>query len=156
MITNTQGEILAPSIEKLFKKIPLTPQDIFVDLGSGRGQITRQVFLQTEVKEAWGIECLEALHLEAIKEVPLREGRKLNFILADFLNYPLMGATVALINSVCFSQKILNPLGEIINQTETIKTVCTTRPIMTLTRLRFIKTIRVECSWDSALCYIYQ
>ncbi len=156
MITNTQGEILAPSIEKLFKKVPLSAQDIFVDLGSGRGQITKQVFLQTEVKEAWGIECLELLHLEAIKELPVSEGRRLNFILGDFLNYSLMGATVALINSACFGPKLLNPLGERLNQTTSIKTVCTLRPILTLTRLQFIKTIRVECSWDSALCYIYQ
>lgn len=162
--SETQGEILYPSIEKLFSIIPLTKNDIFFDLGSGLGKIVAQVFLQSEVKEAIGIEIVPELHHKAQfvaqlieKELPAfyQNNRKLMFLEGDFLQLSFSRATVVLINATCFSQKMLTQLGKIIENTPTIHSVLTLRPLHTLTRLSFQKAIRIECSWDSALCYLY-
>ena len=162
--TETQGEILYPSITKLLSVITLTADDVFIDLGSGTGKITAQVFLMSPVKEAWGIEIVPELHQYAVRasERIQREflgffmhGRKLNLLQGSFFDIPFRTATVALINATCFSQMILHRLSKIINETPSIHTVFSLRPLTALTRLVFKKTIRIECSWDSALCYVY-
>lgn len=164
-ITESYGEILSPSAAKLFNYLQLTENDVFIDLGSGVGKMTAQVFLQTKVRKAVGIELLPQLHAPASAvakqiqtELPelFAYGRQLEFILGDFLQTSFVDATVLLLCSVCFTQPLLNQLGEIINALPKVHTVLSLRPLNNLTRLRFIKAIRVECSWDTALCYVYQ
>lgn len=163
-IGETYGEILYPSMDKILSTLPLTEHDVFFDLGSGLGKIVVQVFLRSLVKETYGIEYLPELHQQAVlvsqklqQDLPhfYEQGRKLNLILGDFLEIPLTEATVVLVSSPCFSPKTLYTLGNIINHTPSIHTVLTLRPIANLIRLRFKKAIRIECSWDTALCYIY-
>jgi hypothetical protein len=84
------------------------------------------------------------------------EDRKLTFLLGNFLETPLSKATIALVNSTCFTPQLLSDLGEIIERSPNIHTVLSLRPIHTLRRLVFKKTIRVECSWDTTLCYLYK
>jgi len=164
-ISETYGEILYAGMNKLLSKIKFTDQDIFIDIGSGLGKIVAQVFLHSNVKEAHGIEISPDLHslataiAERIQtELPhFYEGnRKLNFILGNFLETPMLPATIAFINAICLPPTLLHALGDIINNTTSIHTVLTTRPIPTLQRLSFKKTIHIQCSWDSALCYVYQ
>ncbi len=163
--TETHGEILFPSMTKLLSIMALTNQDVFVDLGSGIGKITAQVFLQSNVKEAMGIEIVPHLHQQALhaatqlRAQPLHaidfSKRKLTFLGGDFLELPLTMTTVVFINAICFSQTMLLSLGDIINRTTSIRQVITLRPIINLERLPFKKAIHIECSWDSALCYVY-
>lgn len=163
-ISETYGEILYESLATLMDAIVISEQDIFIDLGSGLGKVAIQFFLNSGVKESYGIEIVPELHersaIAAQKvKVDLPDffigERKLMFIANNFLNISLNNATIALIASPCFSQTILNSLGEILNNTPSIHTVLSLRPISTLKRLIFVNTIRVECSWDTALCYIY-
>lgn len=163
-ISETSGEILYEGINKLLSHIPLNHNDIFFDLGSGIGKIVLQVFLNSVVKEACGIEIVSTSHQQALRaadrvlqELPefYAGNRKLSFLYGSFLETPLIGATVVLINAICFSQDIVQALGNIINQSPSIHTVLTLRPINTLQHHRFKKTIRIECSWDTALCYVY-
>ena len=163
-VFETYGEILYPSIDKLMSSIQLTEHDVFVDLGSGKGQIVIHFFLKSLVKAAYGIEIVPKLHQDAVtaaqilqQELPpfFDNGRQLTFMSGTFLEIPFKTATVALINSTCFTQSLLNQLGTIIENTPSIHTVLSLRPINTLQRLGFKKIIRIECSWDSALCYLY-
>ena len=163
--SQTQGEILYPSITKLLSHLQLTTEDSFVDLGSGCGKIVSQVFLTSLVKTAGGIEIIPELHQIALKiadkiklDFPdsFARDRQLNFFLGNFLEIPFTTATVVLINAVCFSPGLLQTIGEVFNNTPSIHTVLSLRPIHSLTRLVFQKTIHIQCSWDSALCYIYQ
>ncbi len=157
------GEILPQGLNKLLKHIHLTKQDIFFDLGSGVGRVSAQVFLQTNVQESHGIEYLSELHQQAYTaaqriqtELPVfyESNRKLNFILGDFLRVPFTQATVVLINATCFPPTLLRALAQRINQMPQLHTVICLRPLPQLT-LAFTKAIRIECSWDSALCYLY-
>jgi 16S rRNA A1518/A1519 N6-dimethyltransferase RsmA/KsgA/DIM1 with predicted DNA glycosylase/AP lyase activity len=155
-ITETYGELLPESVNKLLRVISINENDVFLDLGSGLGKVVKQIFFQTRVKEAHGIEINADLHAEATQHSLQNSNRTLRFTQGDFLTQPLTDATVVLIASPCFSPSILHALGKRINDTSTIHTVLSLRPIATLTRLQFKKIIRVECSWDTALCYVYK
>jgi hypothetical protein len=164
-ISETYGEILYKSMDVLLSEIPLSAQDVFFDLGSGLGKVVIQVFLNSAVKESCGIEIIPELyqksHLAAQKvqhELPdfYLGGRKLTFLLGSFLDISLATASVVLIGSPCFSQDILYPLGKIIDSMPSIHSVLTLRPIGTLKHFSFKKVIRIECSWDTALCYVYK
>jgi hypothetical protein len=163
-ISETYGEILYCGVEKLISEAKLTEEDVFLDLGSGSGKVVIQVFLKTMVKEAIGIELLPELFQQSLfvskrlkQELPdfYTGNRELAFLHGSFLDISLNGATVVVINSICYSQYFLSRLGEIIDKTPSIHTFMTLRPITTMRRLSFKKTIRVECSWDTTLCYIY-
>lgn len=163
-IGETYGEVLYPSIDKLLAELTLTQRDIFVDFGSGLGKMVTQVFLKSPVKEAYGVEILPKLHQQAISvaqtlenDLPIfyNDGRKLTFLLGSFLEIPLPTATVVMIVATCFPQSLLNALGKIIEGMPSIHTVLSLRPMSTLRRLNFKKTIRIECSWDTTLCYMY-
>lgn len=163
-ISETYGEILFPSIYLLLSTLTLSDQDVFFDLGSGLGKAVLQIFLQSEVKEAYGIEIIPELHQQALiaaqrvqQDLPnfYMDERKLTFLLGSFLEIPLINASVVLIGSPCFSPDMLCQLGEIINNTASIHSVLSLRPLPSLTRLSFKKVVRVQCSWDTALCYIY-
>ena len=164
-IAETYGEILYPSIDKLLSAISLTEQDIFLDLGSGIGKVVIQVFLTSCVKAAVGIEILSDQHQRAYHvaqrvrdELPefYNGGRQLAFLQGDFFQLSLQNATVVFMNSICFDQTMLRKLGRMLNDLHHIHTILTTRPLPYLERFRFRKVVHVECSWDSALCYIYQ
>lgn len=163
-LAEQQGEILYPSVNKLLSMAELSGQDVFADLGSGIGKLVTQAFLLSPVKEALGIEIVSELHQQAAltaqclqEELPdfFVDDRKLTFLHGSFLELSIARATVVLICSTCFDQPLLQALGEIINATPGIRMVFSLRPISTLQRLVFKKTVRVECSWDSALCYVY-
>ena len=74
------GEVLPEGIQNLLDYIdddmPLSKEDVFVDLGSGTGKIVLQVALATDFKKVIGIELSETRHGHAIKAV--EEARKLS------------------------------------------------------------------------------
>ena len=142
----------------------LTETDRFLDLGSGRGEVVSQVFLQSQSKEARGIEILPHLHQSAVAMVDLirqqyplffDQGRILKYELGDFLQIPLGEPTVIFVNALCFGQKLLYTLGNIFNAIPTLRMVLAVRPLPSFTRLPFQEAFRLECSWDSARCCIY-
>lgn len=161
----TQGEILCAGINKILSHVAISQDDIFVDLGSGTGRIVLQVFLQSQVKEALGIEFIPELHQQAtlaanhvLNDLPelCQGGRRLDFISGSFFEVPFEHATIALISATCFDQRLLFNLGKLINKHPNIHTVISLRPLLTLERLVFKKAFRVQCSWDVAQCYIYR
>lgn len=164
VLAETYGEILYPSINKLIAASSFTEHDVFVDYGSGLGKIVTQVYLKTPVKQAIGIELLPELHafaeqtkIKMMRELPgfFPPQRTLSFVQGDFLQQ-FFPATIALICSPCFTQEVLNAIGRILDNTQSLHTIFTLRPIETLKRLPFKRTLRIEGSWDSTLCYLYQ
>lgn len=157
----TYGEILYPSVNKLLSVLNLTSEDIFLDLGSGLGKVVMQVFLKSDAAQALGIEYELHLHIQAqsaattlLSRLPLTQ-RRLHFLHADFLSCAYQSATVVLAGSPCFSPDMLFLLAQRLEQTPTLHTVLSLRPLPMLKRFRYITTMRIECSWDSSLCYLY-
>jgi len=158
------GEILYPGVDKILAVIQPSESDVFVDYGSGLGKMVLQVFLKSLVKAAYGIEIVPELYQHACnatqrlqQDLPgfYQQGRTLSFLSGDFLQVRIATATIAMVTSTCFSQSLLNQLGTIFEQTPSIHTVLSLRPFKTLERLAFRRTIRIESSWDTVLCYVY-
>lgn len=164
-ISHTYGELLPPSVSRLLSMISLDKSDHFVDLGSGLGKLALQFFSQSCVLQVTGIELLSALHdiaqgalSKLIVDRPelFAQGRRMQFLQGSFFDIPFDTATVVLIGSPCFGPTMLYRLGQLIEQTTSIHTLISLRPIPQLQRLVFKKAVRLEGSWDTTLCYLYQ
>ncbi len=161
-IAETYGEILFLSFAKLIQKIHWDPQDIFIDFGSGLGKLCLHIFLTQTIKKVVGVEINPHLYQQSMTALDkvkndfpdLFAHQSMEFHHQDFLTFNFQEATIALIASPCYTQSVLNQLGELINQSN-LKTVLTLKPIATLERLKFKKIHPLECSWDAALCYHY-
>jgi SAM-dependent methyltransferase len=160
----TYGELLFPSLALLLNSLPLTEHDTFLDMGSGLGKLAIMAFYLGPMPRVRGIEASLALYEQSIKPLAqlkidcpeLFAGlRRLKFEYGNFLEADLSDITVAYCCSTCFSQSLLCEIGHKVNKTPSIRYLLSLRPVPTLTRLKFKKVVELECSWDSALCYVY-
>ncbi len=163
-ICHTFGELLTPSLMKLLKLLPLSPEDVFLDLGSGMGKLALTVYLRTCLKTVIGVEGSSAYYEQGIhtlqnlrQHIPnLFSKGKLELIQGNLFDFDFNQATMIYTCSTCFTQELLWLIGEKINQATNVAHVLSLKPIANLDRLSLTKVIPVECSWDSALCYYYR
>lgn len=164
-LAETSGTILYESVETLLRTMQLNAQDVFTDYGSGNGSVVAQMFLNSQVKEAVGIEIVNVCHQQASaiatriqQDLPpfYHDQRKLTFIQADFLKMSVDATTVAFVSALCFPPHLLHAIGHVLNRLPHLRMVLSLRPIPTLQRLRFTHTIHLQGSWDSVLCYCYK
>ncbi|KAF2276318.1 S-adenosyl-L-methionine-dependent methyltransferase [Westerdykella ornata] len=114
----TYGELLPPFIHTIFAKTHLSSTSIFVDLGSGVGNVVLQSALQTGA-ESWGIEILERparFALDQAAELRARAKRwnlalgEMHLLHGSFLESPeidkvLQRADVVLVNNKVFDNE---------------------------------------------------
>lgn len=119
----TYGELLAPFVHTIFQQTNLDSQSVFVDLGSGVGNVVLQSALQTGA-ESHGIEIMDAAAGYANDQATeLRARAKLwnislgplTLLHGDFLESPqiddaLRRADVVLVNNKVFPSKLNNQL----------------------------------------------
>ena len=62
------GEATWSGVNQMIKHFrPLTKDDVFLDIGSGRGKMVLHMALQTPVKKCIGVELVKSRHEDAIK-----------------------------------------------------------------------------------------
>jgi H3 lysine-79-specific histone-lysine N-methyltransferase len=119
----TYGELLTPFVHKIFAQTGLNSSHVFVDLGSGVGNVVLQAALQTGA-ESWGIEKMELAASLGSKQAAELEARArlwnislgaIHLISGDFLESPaidavLRRADVVLVNNKVFGEKLNNDL----------------------------------------------
>ncbi|KAL5113164.1 Nucleosomal histone H3-Lys79 methylase [Pleosporales sp. CAS-2024a] len=119
----TYGELLTPFVHKIFAQTGLKSCHVFVDLGSGVGNVVLQAALQTGA-ESWGVEKMElaaALGSQQAAELQARARLwnlslgAIHLICGDFLDTPdidavLRRADVVLVNNKVFGEKLNNAL----------------------------------------------
>lgn len=119
----TYGELLTPFVHKIFAQTSLNSSHVFVDLGSGVGNVVLQAALQTGA-ESWGIEKMDlaaelgtrqAAELQARSRLwNIRLGA-LHLLHGDFLDSPAIDAVlhradVVLVNNKVFGECLNNSL----------------------------------------------
>lgn len=163
-VSQTYGELLYPSVKKMFNEFKPKESDVFLDLGSGLGKCALQAFMQTPVKKVIGIEASEGLFsqskvaAEKLKnDFPFfwNDNRQLDLRCANFLTADWQDTTVVYTCSTCFTQNLLAEIGRKINRHTSVQQVLSLRPLPTLERLKLTNVFSVECSWDSSLCFHY-
>jgi H3 lysine-79-specific histone-lysine N-methyltransferase len=166
LISYTYGEISSKSIRNLLDELKITKNDVFVDLGSGIGKVSLQVYLATEAKAVYGIEISSIRHndgtsiINIVKELQpelFDSNRQLIFLNDDFLNFSFDIATVLFMCSTCFNKELMEHLTEKINNATNIKTVVSLKALHGLERLCNSRLTKVDCSWSENVdCYIYE
>lgn len=119
----TYGELLTPFVHKIFAQTSLNSSHVFVDLGSGVGNVVLQSALQTGA-ESWGIEKMDlAASLATLQAAELKARSRLwnihlgplHLLHGDFLDAPaidavLRRADVVLVNNKVFGETLNNSL----------------------------------------------
>ena len=160
------GEIYYYSLRKVLNYLSLTNADCFLDLGSGVGKTALQVLLTTPVQSVVGLEINLERHSQAQKaietakqELPiLFQNKTLELYHQDFTQtaLDLSMITVLYTCSTAFDYPLLQQISSKLNQLPRLHTLVTTRKLPDLALLKLEKTLSVECSWDSASCFIYR
>jgi len=161
----TYGEILYPAVDAIINYAPVTEKDVFLDLGSGIGKVVLQWFFKSPIKTAYGIEAYHSRHevARAVKkkikaEMPelFVNGRNFHFHKGNFLDADFDRVSIVFTCSTCFSDELMLSIGEKINKSRSIKRVMSLKPIPNLKKLKLVESMKIECSWDTSTCYIYQ
>lgn len=119
----TYGELLTPFVHKIFAQTHLTSSHVFVDLGSGVGNVVLQAALQTGA-ESWGIEKMDLAASLGSKQAAELQARahlwnialgKMSLLHGDFLDSPVIDsvlrrADVVLVNNKVFGETLNNLL----------------------------------------------
>ncbi|KAF2025343.1 DOT1-domain-containing protein [Setomelanomma holmii] len=119
----TYGELLTHFVHKIFAQTGLNSSHVFVDLGSGVGNVVLQAALQTGA-ESWGIEKMPLAASLGSKQASELQARArlwninlgdIHLIAGDFLETPeidavLRRADVVLVNNKVFGEKLNNDL----------------------------------------------
>ncbi|KAF2196003.1 DOT1-domain-containing protein [Delitschia confertaspora ATCC 74209] len=115
----TYGELLPPFVHSIFHQTGLSSSCVFVDLGSGVGNVVLQSALQTGA-ESWGIEIMDTPAKFAVKQASELRARArmwninlgpMHLLHGDFLDAPkideiLRRADVVLVNNKVFPQQL--------------------------------------------------
>lgn len=164
-ICSAYGELLYYSVQKIANRLQLTNKDVFCDLGSGLGKCALQIFMQTDVQHVIGIEADKRLVEKSLSVCHSVQHdfsffwdhhRTLDLQAGNFLSCDWQNPTAIYACSTCYDMPLLTAIGDRINQTPSIRQALSLRPLPTLTRLKCVDIFRVECSWDSALCFHYR
>lgn len=119
----TYGELLTTFVHKIFQQTGLNSSQVFVDLGSGVGNVVLQAALQTGA-ESWGIEKMPLAASLGSKQASELQARArlwnislgdIHLIAGDFLETPeiddvLRRADVVLVNNKVFGEELNNNL----------------------------------------------
>lgn len=113
---NVYGELLPRFCSNIFQQVKLNHEDVFIDLGSGVGNVVLQAALETGC-ESWGVEMMKnPCDLAEVQALEFPGRTKLwgiacgsvNLVRGDFTNLPeitpvLQRATVVLVNNQAFT-----------------------------------------------------
>ena len=106
----TYGTLSTQGVQQLLRHIPMSERDIFIDLGSGAGGATAQIFCSSRISRAIGVELSE--QRDAL--VPVRAlkggGRELSFRHANMFDVDLSEATIIFTNSIIFADETIRQL----------------------------------------------
>lgn len=163
----TYGEISFEGADKIVKTISPNSDDVILDLGSGVGKFSVQVFLSSPVKKVIGIEAHAKRHTQAKEALKLvkkdlpelfKNNRQINYIQGNFLNFNFDEATHIFTCSTCFSPELMQMIGTKLNHSKKVKTIFSLKKIPNLEIFELKDTLQVKCSWDDkdTLCYFYQ
>ena len=165
----TYGEILFPSFNKVIRRMDITENDVFYDLGSGAGKSALQFFLKTPVKKVIGIEANKLrsdsslkIYKQVKRELPelFEGGRVLKCLPSNFLDVDISDATIIYICSTCFNTELLADIGRIVDKCPNIRYLISI-PSVTYDyasipcKLPIEEVVDIECSWGHTKFYFY-
>jgi precorrin-6B methylase 2 len=116
---STYGEITHEALEELIRMLDPQATDVFIDLGSGKGQAPLYMMLRTPIKKACGYELSTTRHnyarqaAEKLKQDNMLDSRcQLEFYEHDFTKPSAQfdDATIIWMNSTCYPEEVMQKM----------------------------------------------
>lgn len=160
----TYGEILYDSLEKLINTLNLNEDDVFYDLGSGNGKVILQVYTNSPVKKAYGVEFFPERSYMAEKSLKklyllypklLEDERLISFQLQNIKDiHYLDDATVIFMCSTCYPTELLDSVYDKIKKSPNIRAIITHKEYDNFKSILPEKTtITLPCTWNNNLTW---
>lgn len=163
------GEITFASAKKLFTEIvPLGPNDVFYDLGSGIGKLILWAYLGTDVRSCVGIELSEKRYtiseqmkkktLATIDPISKRNAgkRTIAFKHADIGEAPIEDATVIFVCATCFSDAFLQKLTDRFGKLKPDTRIISLKKLPPHASIEEIAVHNLRMTWACDPVYIYK
>jgi precorrin-6B methylase 2 len=157
----TYGEITFESLKRLTDDLKLCKDDVFYDLGSGVGKVVVQVFLDSPIKKAVGIElsitrCDHAKKVLQKLQTKLKD-RTLEFHHQNIADASLSDATVVFMCSTCYSDDLMKKMTDKLALVKKGLRVITLKRLPQHTSFKLVKTYTLAMTWSTnASVHVYE
>ncbi len=155
--SSTYGEITYEGAQQLIDEFHLRAKDVFYDLGCGVGKFVVQVYLNTPVKKAVGIELSKTratnaglVHRQLKRDGLIKKNRKLVFAEKNILDANLSDATAIFVSSLCFSDGMMERTTEKLAALKPGLRVATSRELAKNPKFELIKVMQIPMSWSQS------
>jgi len=161
-ISYQYGTLNPASVRTLLGRLETDSSDVFTDLGSGIGNVVLQVFANSPVKTARGIEYLEERHQVALglKEKFVRQhgrdmSRQLQFVKGDLCIEDFSDSTIVLATSQCFTDRVMNCVWDRAASFPHLRYLATMKPLPAGAKssLKLLGEVDLATSWSSGETY---
>ena len=160
------GEVLPTSWLKVLEAVDLSADDVFVDLGSGRGFLVMLTHLHCRIKRSIGVELSRERHAMALRALEaLKSSRRakdapgLAFVNEDIRSCDLSDATFVFLMNQDMPHRLIADVWRRLLQLEQPLTVATLHPPkdVNLGGLMPQQTLRLPQTWNAAVdLHIYR
>lgn len=155
-ITYTYGTIKPKGVRAVLQRLQIDKNDVFTDVGSGVGNVVLQVFANTPVRLARGIEFVKARHANAVQyaesfknKFRVDPAREISMVNGDACKEDYSDSTIVFANSKCFNERLLECLKASCESNPNLKYLITFGRLPN-TKLRFLGDVSgLETSWAS-------
>jgi len=149
------GETPYFSIYKILKYINPTKDDIFYDLGSGRGSVIFFINIYLKIR-AIGIEIIPSFvknsnHIKAKLNL-----QNIEFLHGNFLDYDINDGTIFYIAGTCFDDDIVEKIVQKVKEFKTGTWVISLSYPLNSPYLKVEKTFVLPYSWGKGTVYIHR
>ncbi|MEM7496040.1 MAG: hypothetical protein AAF471_07985 [Myxococcota bacterium] len=169
-LSHVYGEITFAGADNLIDELNPTKQDVFVDLGSGRGRLVTHLALRSPVRKALGIELSQMRYdesvraLDRIKEQDITDAkgnpldlRRIEFIQGDILKSDLSETDIIYACSTLFPKKLMEGILQKALAIPRSVTLVSLKRYPKHPRLHHAKTLIVPTTWHlNVPVYIYK
>lgn len=169
-LSHVYGELTFSAWDTALDELDLSQDDVFYDLGGGRGNVVLQVALTTPVKKNVSIELSKTRHEEAVRALEkIQENgvtdakgnpfdpKRIVLIEADILKSDFSDATVIYQNSTLFPKKLIEGILDKTLQIPRSVTLISTKRLPKHEQLYHAKTLIVAATWHANIpLYFYK
>lgn len=163
-VNTTYGEMLVECVDKIIEKCSIGSNDIVCDFGSGQGKITLQMFVNGQVKKAFGIEIVTDRWLmansalgEIFKSHPefLGCGRTCHFINANIKDCDYVkDITVAYMCSTLYPNSLMEIIENNLKACPNIRAIITHKEWKGFENIcGKHETLALDCTWSKQLTW---
>lgn len=153
-VFSTYGIMYDDGLKKLIDTITIDETDVFVDFGSGMGNVCFYINMMTKAKTI-GIEFIEKRHKVALQMKDYLKLENVEFLNDNFVNFNNNNTTIIFTNSIMFDDNTINIIQQKAIECPSIRYLVSSKKIEKIRNFYLLKTTKCPASWGMSQLYIY-